>query len=227
MRASTLIASLLLVATLLPSMLTGQTLSEERFRFARVSKDSKREAKRYERDGYLPFPGNPPIEHQLNGAFSKLAEVDDEGFPQWIIANGSSVAQTQAAAEMQATELAKNNLVGLIETNMRSVVESDVSNNQLDATQAATITKTIQVSANRVAKKLGRVQPLFKVYRAVGNNTEVQIMLAYNYEMVRRMIIEEMQAELQLESDDVRERHQEFLNPDTYNRGTIENYSDR
>ena len=131
---------------------------------------------------------------QLNNAYSKQAETSEEGFPKWIIANGSSVAQTQAAAEMQSIELAKNNLVGLIETNMRNVVESDVSNNQMDAKNAASVTKTIQVSSNKVAKKLGMVQPMFKVYRSINNNTEVQVMIGYSYEMVRSRILEQMKA---------------------------------
>jgi hypothetical protein len=197
-----------------------------KFKFLKVSRDTKKEAKRLEKDGWKVFPGNPPIAQQLNSGYSKQAETDTDGFPKWIIANGSSVAQTQAAAEMQSIELAKNNLVGLIETNMRSVVESDVSNNQLDAKDAATITKTIQVSANKVSKKLGMVQPMFKVYRAIKKNTEVQVMIGYNYELVRKQILEEMKAELQLETDDVRKRYEKFLNPEKYNSGEIKNISE-
>lgn len=103
----------------------------------------------------MPFPGGMPIGQQLNNAYTKQTETTEEGFPKWIVANGVSTAQMQAAAEMQATELAKNNLVGLIETNMRSVVESDVSNNQLSSDDAVSITKTIQVSANKVSKNWG------------------------------------------------------------------------
>lgn len=227
MNTCKLLLSIVLITTLASNLLTGQSLTEERFKYSRVSRDVKRDARQLERDGWRPFPGSPPIEHQMNGSLSKQQETDDDGFPQWIIATGSSVAQTQAAADMQATELAKVNLVSLIESDMRSVVESEVSNRQIDSEEAASLTQVIQVSSNRVSKKLGRVQPLFKIYRTVGNNTEVQLTLAYNYEMVRKMIIDEMQIELQLESDDVRERHEQFLNPDTYNRGTIQNQNDK
>lgn len=198
----------------------------KKFRFQRVSRDVKKEAKRYEKDGWLVFPGNAPIAQQLNGAFAKQAETDEEGFPVWIVSNGSSVAQTQAAAEMQAVELAKNRLVGLVETNMKAVIESDVSNNQLDAKDAASVTKTIEVSANKVSKKLGRVQPMFKVYRNISTNTEVQVLLGYNYAMARKQVIDEMKAELQLETDDVRKRYEKFLNPENYRAGEVKNVTE-
>lgn len=202
--------------------------SKKKFTFVKVSRDVKKEAKRYLAEGWSVFPGNPPMNFQLDLAFRRQTEVDQEGFPQWIIANGSSVAQTQAAAEMQATELAKNRLVGLVETNMRAVIESDVSNNQLSAQEAVSLTKTIEVSANRVSKRLGRVQPLFKVIRSVrpSGNTEVQILIGYNYDLVKKQLLDEAKAELQLETDDVRKRYTKFLNPENFQRGTINNFAD-
>jgi hypothetical protein len=202
--------------------------SKKKFTFVKVSRDVKKEAKRYIAEGWSVFPGNPPINFQLDLAFRRQTELDQEGFPQWIIANGSSVAKTQAAAEMQATELAKNRLVGLVETNMRSVIESDVSNNQLSAQEAVSLTKTIEVSANRVSKRLGRVQPLFKVIRSVKptGNTEVQLLIGYNYDLVKKQLLDEAKVELQLETDDVRKRYTKFLNPENFQRGTIRNFAD-
>ncbi|MEI8278607.1 MAG: hypothetical protein WCG87_02520, partial [Bacteroidota bacterium] len=171
-------------------------------------------------------PGNMPLKNQLENSFSKQNEVTEEGFPKWITANGSSVAQTQSAAEMQAVELAKNRLVGLIETHMKDVITSDVANNQIDKKDAASITKTIETSTNTVSKKLGRVLPLFKVYRSVGNNTEVQVLLAYNYSMVLKDIIEQMKTELQATATDQRQKFDKFLNSDAYKTGEIVNSAD-
>jgi hypothetical protein len=199
-----------------------------KFKFIKVSKDVKKETRKYESDGWRVFPGKPPISQQLNNAFTKQSEVEQDGFPKWITSSGSSVAQTQAAAQMQATELAKNNLVGLLETQMKSVVEIDLSNNQLSSQEAVTINKTIQVATNKVSKKLGMVQPMLQIYRPVGsNNTEVQILIGYSYEMARKQVLEEMKQELQLETDDVRKRYQKFLNPETYKQGEIKNESEK
>jgi hypothetical protein len=201
---------------------------KKKFNFVKVSRDVKKEAKRYTKDGWNIFTANPPMAQQLDLAFRRQTEVDNEGFPQWIIANGSAVGQTEMAATMQAIELAKNRLVGLVETNMRAVIESDVANNQLSAQDAVSLTKTIEVSANRVAKKLGRVQPLFQVKRPViaSGNLEVQVLLGYNYDLVKKQLLDEAKAELQLETDDVRKRYEKFLNPENLKRGTIKNFID-
>ena len=204
----------------------SQGNNSKKFTFHKVNKDIKKEAKKYEKDGWKVEPGNLPLKNQLENSYSKQAEKDESGFPKYIIANGSSVSQTQAAAEMQATEIAKNRLVSLIETQMKDVITSDVSNNQLDNKDAVTLTKTIETSTNTVSKKLGRVLPLFKIYRTVKNNTEVQIMIGYNYDMVRKQMLDEMKSELKIETGDQRKKFDKFLSSDHYNTGEIKNIPD-
>ena len=75
------------------SLINGQ-----KFKFEKVSRDTKKEAKRYTKDGFMIFPGNLPIQNQLDKSYQMQTQVDDYGFPKWIVANGSSVGQTQAAA---------------------------------------------------------------------------------------------------------------------------------
>lgn len=196
---------------------------QKKFKFARISRDVKKEAKRYEKDGYKTFPGMPPIGQQLNDSYTKQTETDEEGFPKYLISNGSSVAQTQAAAEMQAIELAKQRLIGLIETQMKSVIETEIANNQLDATDAASLTKSVEVSSNKVSKKLGRVMILFKVMRGIEKNTEVQVLIGYNYELAKKAMIDELKVELEVQSEDMRKKYDRFLNPDAYKTGEVKN----
>jgi hypothetical protein len=196
------------------------------YKFNKVSRDVKKEAKRYTKEGWFVFPGNPPIEQQLNQSFIKQSEADKDGFPIWLVANGSSLGQTLAAAEMQALELAKNSLVGLMETNLKSVIETDISNNQLNAEEAISLTKTMQVSTNKVSKKLGRVTTLLKIYRKINNNFEVQVMIGYNYDLVRKLILEEMKTEMQNETKEMRDKFDKYLNPELYNEGEIKNYDE-
>ena len=216
----------LLAVSLLSMAAYSQDKSQKKFKFKKVTKDVKKEAKKYEKEGWMVEPGNLPFKNQLDNAFSKQAEADEAGFPKYIIANGSSIAGTQAAAEMQATELAKNRLVGLIETKMKDVVTSDVSNNQLDNKDAVTLTKTIETSTNTVSKKLGRILPLFKVYRTIKNNTEVQVMIGYNYDLVRKQILDEMKSELKVETEDQRKKFDKFLSGEHYTTGEIKNIPD-
>jgi hypothetical protein len=69
------------------------------------------------------------------------------------------------------------------------------------------------------------LQPVFKVYRQVGRdkNIEVQITLAYNYEMARKALMDEARMVLESESEDVRKKYESYLNPDNFKRGDVKN----
>ena len=135
----------------------------QKFKFNKITRDVKKEAKKYEKDSWKPFAGAMPINQQLNNTFNKENEVDEKNVPKWVFAEGESIAQTLAAADMQANELAKNSLVSLMSSNIRAVVETELSNNQISKEEAASWTKTISAVTNRVAKKLGQVSVPFKI----------------------------------------------------------------
>lgn len=210
---------------LLTAFTQGVFAQTNKFTFNKVSRDTKKEARKYEKQGYKTFPGGMPISQQLNGSFTKQNEVDKDGYPRWIIASGSSVGQTQAAAENAAVQIALINLAKLVESNIRSVIETDLANNQINSEEATSITKVVSVSVDKVAKKLGMVTPIFKVYRPIEKNTEVQVMIGYNYELVKKQLMDEMRAELQQEAVDVRAKNEKWLNQDPMTRGAIRNYA--
>jgi hypothetical protein len=214
---------LFLVAMVAIGMVQEANAQAQKFKLVKVSRDTKREVKRLEKEGWRNVPGDMPIGEQLNRAWAKEAEVDDEGLPKWVVATGESVAEFQSTAEMQALELAKLNLVRLLESQMRSVVETEQANNRLDAKSAASISKTMEVATNKVSKKLSRVMPIVKMQREVKKSTQMQVKIAYNYALARKAILDEMKLELQDESEDMRAKYDKFLNPEMYKQGDISN----
>lgn len=214
---------LFLVAMVAIGMVQEAFAQEKKFKLVKISRDTKREVKKLEKEGWKNLPGDMPIGQQLNSAWAKEAEVDDEGLPKWVVATGESVAEFQSTAEMQALELAKLNLVRLLESQMRSVVETEQANNRLDPKSAASISKTMEVATNKVSKKLSRVMPVVKMQREVKKNTQIQVKIAYNYALARKAILDEMKLELQNESEDMRAKYDKFLNPEMYKQGEISN----
>lgn len=187
----------------------------QKFKFVKITRDVNKEAKRYEKENWLPFAGSMPISQQLNNTFNKENDVDDKGVPQWIFAEGVSKGQTIAATDMQATELAKNNLVGLMASNIRQVVETELSNNQISKEEAVSWTKTVSAVTNKVAKKLGQVFVPFKIYRENDNTYEVMLRVAYNFSNARAIFLEEMRTELGEETRNLKLKNDKFLNPET------------
>jgi hypothetical protein len=201
----------------------SKSIKSKKFKHVKVARDTKKEVRKLEKEGWTNIPGDMPVSQQLNNAWAKEAELDGEGFPKYIVANGESGGEFQSAAEMQAIELAKLNLVGLLETQMRSVIETEQGNNRLDAKTAASLSKTLQVATNKVSKKLKRVIPISKLMRKRGKQTEIQVKLAYSYALAQQAILDEMKLEMQAETEDMRAKYDEFLNPEIYKQGEIRN----
>lgn len=192
----------------------------KKFKFEKVKRDVRKEAKSIEKEGWENLPGDLPVSQQLNATFEKQMAEDESGLPKFIVGSGVAKGATQAAAEMQALELAKLNLVNIMEANINSVVETDLSNNQISDAEASSITKTIQVATSKVSKKLQYTKPTLKLLRKSKGLYEVRIVIAYNFEMVRKMLQQEILAD---ETNTVRNKHSDYVNSDNLQKGTIKN----
>jgi hypothetical protein len=69
---------LFLVAMVAIGMVQEANAQAQKFKLVKVSRDTKREVKKLEKEGWRNVPGDMPIGQQLNGAWAKEAEVDDE-----------------------------------------------------------------------------------------------------------------------------------------------------
>lgn len=201
--------NLILILGLL--IFTNELTFGQKYKFQKLSSDIKKEAKKYENEGWNNFPGNLPISQQLNSSYIKQNETDENGIQKWFFATGIAVAQTLAVAEMQATELAKNNLVQQVESDIRSFTETTLANNQISKDEAESITKTINAVTNKMSQKLGRVIPLVKIYRESSNNFEVQLQVGYNIASAQKIMLNEVKKELGEDAEKIKSKMDNFL----------------
>lgn len=149
---------------------------------SKAIKSARKEAKKYKKEGYYVAPGALPLDKQLESAWMKQYETNDKGEQKFIMATGNSVAETQTAAKLQATETAKLELAGQISTQVAALIENSIANQQLNNEEAASVTKTVAASKNLIAQELGRVLPVVEMYKKIGTNVEANVRLAYNME---------------------------------------------
>ncbi len=172
----------------------------------RAVKEARKEAKKFKKEGYHVSPGALPMEKQIETAWVRQYEMDEDGYPLYIVASGNSVANTQSAAKLQATELAKLELAGSISTQVAALIENNIANQQFNSEEAASVTKTVAASKNIIAQELGRTLPLFEIYRTLKNkNTEVFVRIAYNskkaMEVAQRAISKKLEEETDIAQD--------------------------
>lgn len=175
-------------------------------------KEARKEAKALSKQGYFVSPGSLPLEKQLEDAWIKQYELDEKGFPLYIVATGNSVANTQTAAKLQATETAKFELAGTISTNVAAIIESSIANQQLSTEDAASITKTVAASKNIIAQELGRVLTLIEVYKKIGTNVESSVRMGYNTEIALEIGKKVIRKKLEEETDILHEKLDRLLN---------------
>jgi hypothetical protein len=175
-------------------------------------KMAKKEAKKLRRQGYHVAPGALPIDKQLERAYIKQYMEDEQGYPLYIIATGNSVAGTQTAARIQATETAKLTLAGTLSTEIASLIQNDIANSQITREEAATVTKTVAASKNIIAQELGRVIPLSELYRNVNkDNVECDIIIAYNSEEAKNIAKKVIKEELEKKSEELQNKIDSLL----------------
>ena len=168
--------------------------------------------KTLKKQGWLAAPGALPLEKQLDRSYLMQNEFDEDLFPMYLHGEGISTAQNYDAAKMQAMELARQQLAGQIQTEVTALLESNVSNNQLEAGEAASVTKTIMSAKALISKSLGRTIPIVEVYRNLKNgNKEVLVRIAYSSKTAKAAVKKAVQQELEKEGDNLQNKLDDLL----------------
>lgn len=152
----------------------------------KASKVARKEAKKLTKEGWKTAPGALPIEKQLDNSYMLQFQYDDDGYPKFIMAEAMSTGGNYDAAKLQALELAKQNLAAQIQSEITALIENTVSNEQIEQSDAVTITRSVMSSKNVIAQSIGRIIPVVEIYRVVnGNNREVLVRIAYSYDTAK------------------------------------------
>ena len=147
----------------------------------RAIREARKEARKMEKAGWSVAPGSIPLAKVLENTWMKQVMVDENGSVRYIYADGNAVAETKSVAEMQAIELGKLQLAGMIQTNMSSLISANIGNAQLSTEDAASVTEIVQSAKNIIAMELGYVDPSFKLLKNIGKDKiEVQVRLLYD-----------------------------------------------
>lgn len=148
---------------------------------AKASKAARKESKSLHKQGWQVAPGQLPLEKQLDRSYQMYYEFVGEGLPKWIIGDAMSPGATYDAAKMQALELAKTNIAGMIQSEVTALIESSIGNEQISQADAESIANTVSASKNLIMQRLGQTVTVVECYRPLPNNgVEVRLTLAYN-----------------------------------------------
>jgi len=200
-------------SAIMPVMSQSTAKESEKDLKKKSMKMARKDAKKKAKEGYFVAPGALPMDKQLEKAFIKQNMEDDKGYPKYIVASGNSVAGTQTAAKIQATETAKLTLAGTISTNVAALIENNIANEQLTREEAATVTKTVAASKNIIAQELGRVIPLSEMYKNIGSdNIQCDVQIAYDSKTALDMAKNVIRKQLAGEAEELQKKLDKMMN---------------
>lgn len=150
------------------------------------SKLAKKEAKALKKEGWTVTPGSLTLEMQLERYYSMADEKDEDGNPLYLMVPKLTTGASYDAARMQAIALAKQELAGLIATEVSAEADNRVANGQIEAGEAASLVQTVTAGKASIAQSLGRIQIVFECYRTLPNrNKEVSVRIAYSGKLIK------------------------------------------
>lgn len=178
----------------------------------KASKAARKEAKRLTKEGWKTAPGALPLDKQLDRSYMMQYQYDEDGYPKFIMAEAMSTGGNYDAAKMQALELAKQNLAGQIQTEVTSLIENTVANEQMDQSEAESVTRSVMAGKNLISQSIGRVIPVVESYRVVnGNNREVLVRVAYSMDMAKAAAKKAVKKDLEQRGDALHEKLDQLL----------------
>lgn len=167
-------------------------------------KAARKEAKELEKEGFRTPVGKLPLDKQLETSWEKQAELDMDGNPYWYIATSRAIGGNQSAAALQATNAAKIDLAGQIQTKVSQLIEAKVANDDMGQEEAASLSSVVASSKSVISATLGRTIPLVEVYRTLPNkNVEVMVTLGYSMDAANKVAVDAIRKELASKSEEL------------------------
>lgn len=145
----------------------------------KASKSARKALKAFEKEGWKVAPGQLPLEKQLDKSYAMQNNYDAEYNCLHTFGEAQSIGENYDAAKMQATELAKMNLVSKLQAEITALVESNISNLALPEGEAASVTEVVMSGKSMISQSVGRITTVVECYRDLPNKKkEVRMIVA-------------------------------------------------
>lgn len=164
----------------------------------RSTKTARQEMKQFKKEGWKTAPGAMPMDKQLDKSYAIQQQYNGNFESVYLIGQAISVARTYDAARIQAVELAKMELAGMIESTIATVTENAIGNKQISTEEAISIVGMVQKTRSQVMQHLGKVIMVMELYRDTNMGKEVLVRIAYDTNKSKKEAIEAIREQLDL-----------------------------
>ena len=175
---------------------------------AKPTKEAKKEAKQFMKQGWSVPAGERSIEQQITESQLLGAEVmaDENGAPtrRFIQHAAVTVAGTYNAAYATGRANAQAEIANMLATEIAAAMKGKLDNSQQNTITATSVDKYNQRIRSIVHESLTNSIPVLSMYRTLpNNNVEVQVRIAFDKKEVTARLKRNLQKELEVEGDEL------------------------
>lgn len=169
-----------------------------------VSDQAQRQAAQMSRSGWASY-GGQSLEMMYDDYYFKKMDVSRDGEDKYIEATASCDAQTTSDHAIRcAMNKAKDQLAGLLGTEVRGIVESKGGSIEVSDSEGASYYDSQHASIHRINYQLGTVTPVIQLVKKVGpSQYSAKVVIMYNMEQIKAKLRREMQTQIRNESSNL------------------------
>ncbi|MBQ3751090.1 MAG: hypothetical protein II865_07305 [Bacteroidales bacterium] len=178
--------------------------------FQKAPKNAVKEAKKLEREGWKSM--GLPIAKQQEETWMRMADREPNGYPRYIWAQEIATGNSFAAAQSQADNVAKLRIASSVSSSIAALTDVALANQEINAKEAASITKTVENAKVIVAQRLGRTFKTMEIYQELRNgNYRVRSTMFYDMKSAVTIAREVMMEELKKSSEINKEQLEKLI----------------
>ena len=180
----------------------AQSFSTDAKRTYKPTKEVKKEAKKYEKDGWKVAFGSMPMAEQMQRAIYFQNEVDGNGQAKYAIGRGQTTAEYIDAARLQAMEFARLQIANQLETELTAEAKNVFGNEQGE--QVTSVMQTSVGGRSVVTQKLSQTVVVTEIQRELPNGLkEVQSTIAADGSQVLKAEKKAIREEVKKRGNDI------------------------
>lgn len=154
--------------------------AEKDVKKGKTIKEARKEAKKWEKEGYSNLPGNLPLANQFEKSMFMQVMVTEEGAQRYLAATGSAISGSEGVSQANALDNTRIILAGLIQTEVTALVTNNKGNTGYTAEEVQTVDEFLSSSKTLIQNKIGNIKPIIEMMRRVGDKFEYRFTVMYD-----------------------------------------------
>lgn len=148
----------------------------------------KKEARKLTKEGWKSM--DLPLEKMLQTTWEKQIQSDEDGYPKYIYVTTQATSTSYSAAQMQAQNVAKIRIAGLLSSTVASLADIALNNQEISPQQSVAMTSAIEKAKVLVSGKLGRLMTPLNIYKENHDGFTVRNTVMYDMKQAMRLMID-------------------------------------